>query len=83
MNTSKKEQTIIERVTNDCNHGCQQIPNSQMNVWKDIKTGEIADLDYFLTQGWQITNISTSNSACWSPGGNMYHVTHSQLLLEK
>jgi len=88
MNTSSNnlpEQTIIERVTvtTNKNSDINRIEDKQMNVWKDVKTGEVADLDYFLKQGWRIVNMSSSTSMAWSPGGNIYNLTHSQLLLEK
>ena len=88
MNTSDNktpEQTIIERVTVTTNKksDINRIEDKQMNVWKDVKTGEVADLDYFLKQGWRIVNMSSSTSMAWSPGATLYNLTHSQLLLEK
>lgn len=85
MNTGVKTQTVLINDTLSTINSTydSDIPKNQRNIWVDISTGHVGDLQHFLNDGWKIIDSSTSVSITMSPGGHTLRVTHSQLIVEK
>lgn len=77
--TTSIEQAVIERdIFQDAYN---DVSNSEINIWKDIISKELHPLEYWLSNGWRIIDISTSVSAVL--GGSARKTIHTMIVLER
>lgn len=85
MKTDEKitsiEQTVIER--DIFQEAFNDISNSEINIWKDIISKELHPLEYWLSNGWRIIDISTSTSVSLPAGGIIRKAIHTMIVLER
>lgn len=85
MKTDEKitsiEQTVIER--DIFQEAYDDVYNSEINIWKDIISKELHPLEYWLSNGWRITDIATSTGVSFSPGGSVRKAIHTMIVLER
>lgn len=81
----QKRQIIVERST------CQVLDimarsyplDTQRNIWMEVASGEVRDLNSWLADGWKIADTSSSVSVSTDTHGNFIRATLTTLILEK
>lgn len=79
--TTSIEQTVIER--DIFQNAFNDLSNSEISIWKDIISKELHPLEYWLSNGWRIIDISTSISISPPAGGIIRRAIHTMIVLER